>query len=202
MSIKPFRFETNIPPDQLLFNHELAIVLMWFEETPILHVAETHTGFWNASVLRSKRADDFRSSFVECWATLCTGYPNIMKFNEDAIFTAESFRDVAITHGIILQFSDSQSHNFIRAGEKYRESLRRVCRILLANHLTFEPEVVPRYAIKGLKDTMGLDWHVLSLLIFGTTPTFSIPIKDTPTYQYHIKTLRTAREGVASIRAE
>lgn len=57
-SVKPFRFRAALTPDKVIFNHELAIDLMWIDGNPTLHVVDTHTHFQNAVVLRSKSARD------------------------------------------------------------------------------------------------------------------------------------------------
>lgn len=46
-----FKLRESIPPEQLLFNHEIAINLMYLEGTPILHIVDTHTEFRNETEL-------------------------------------------------------------------------------------------------------------------------------------------------------
>lgn len=149
--------------------------LMWLERTPILHVVDTLTGFQNATVLREKRAEDVRNSFVKCLATLYIVYPNIIVLDQEAGFTAKSFRDLATANGIILQFSGAHSHNSIGAGEKYQKLIRRVFRCLRAKHPKLEPKVTLRYSAKRLKNTTVSEGHMSPLLVFGSMPTFPIP---------------------------
>lgn len=114
---------------------------MWLEETPIIHVLDTHTKFQNATVLRGKKSSDVLQEFVECYTTLYNVYSDIIGLDLEAGFIAASFRDLATTHGIILQISEAQSHNRKGFEEKYQESFRRVFRILRSKHPTLELEI-------------------------------------------------------------
>lgn len=49
-SSSPLCLKAVIPPENLLFNHEIAIDLMWIEGIPIIHILYTHPGFQNATV--------------------------------------------------------------------------------------------------------------------------------------------------------
>lgn len=57
LSVSRFRFPASIPPDQLLFYHEVTIGLMWIEQTPGLLVVDTHTSFQSGTVLRGRTAE-------------------------------------------------------------------------------------------------------------------------------------------------
>lgn len=41
-STKPFRFRAIIPDDNVVFNHELAVDLMYLHVEPVLHVVDAH----------------------------------------------------------------------------------------------------------------------------------------------------------------
>lgn len=120
---RPFRFRASIPPNQIVFNHEVAIELMWLEGNPILHVVDTHTGFQNATILKGKLVYDIWYAFIECLASSYIGYPSIIRLDQEAGFAAESLKDLASAHGIVLQFSGAQSHNSIGSGERYHAPL-------------------------------------------------------------------------------
>lgn len=38
----PFRFRAALPQDELIFNHELTIELMWLDRSLVLHIVDTH----------------------------------------------------------------------------------------------------------------------------------------------------------------
>lgn len=53
----PFRFRAALPPDEIAFNQELAMDLVWLEGDPVLHVIDTHTNFQTATYVTDKSAD-------------------------------------------------------------------------------------------------------------------------------------------------
>lgn len=65
--MRPFRFQTSIPPYNPIFTHKLAIDLVWLEGIHTLHSVDTHTRFQSAVNPRSKlnpRTSGSRSSNV------------------------------------------------------------------------------------------------------------------------------------------
>lgn len=74
----------------------------------------------------------------------------------------------------------------------YHNLFRRVRQVLKARHPNIEPEIVPRYAIKGNNDTKGPNALVPSYLVSGTMPTFSVKTINTPTQVGHMDVMRTA----------
>lgn len=69
-------------------------------------------------------------------------------------------------------------------------------------HASIEPEVILRYAVKGLNDSMGPNGLVPSLLIFGTLQSFPMTTANTTEQKVSIEMMQTARSEVAQIRAE
>ena len=58
LSRNPHRFRVTLPKDRCIFNHELAIDLVWLKKKPVLHVVDTHTNFSAAIFLPSKSTKD------------------------------------------------------------------------------------------------------------------------------------------------
>ena len=80
-SVPPFRFRASIPPDEIIFNREVSIDLMWLDKKPILHIVDTATNFQNALFIRKKTAQDLWDDFVDCWASVYTGFPEIIRLD-------------------------------------------------------------------------------------------------------------------------
>lgn len=51
-SSAPHRFRVSLPEDLCVFNHELALDLMWLDSNPVLHVVDTHTLFLRHIIAR------------------------------------------------------------------------------------------------------------------------------------------------------
>lgn len=75
---------------------------MWFRRSPILHVVGTHTKFLSTTTIAGRTPTDVWNAFVECWAVLHIGYPNIIRLDQKAEFVATSFRELANSHGMKL----------------------------------------------------------------------------------------------------
>lgn len=48
----PFRFRSSLPLDELRFNYEVSMDLLWLESGPVIHIVCTQTNFQGAAVLR------------------------------------------------------------------------------------------------------------------------------------------------------
>lgn len=113
-SCKQFRpaspcLKASIPPEQLLFNHELGFDWMWLKGVPIMHIADTHTGLQNAAVLRERLPHEIWFTFVECWATIYTGNRTIIRLDQESSFVGRALRNLATSHRINLRLS-GRSH--------------------------------------------------------------------------------------------
>jgi hypothetical protein len=80
---RPIRFKVSIPPtDDIVFEDEVSIDLMFINGKAILHIADTATMFSAATFLDSNLATYGQSvegvwvALMETWFTVYTGYPN------------------------------------------------------------------------------------------------------------------------------
>lgn len=64
-----------MPSDEILFNHEIAMDLMWLDNDPVFHVIDTHKIFQNAAFIRGKTLNELLESFLSIRVTLFIGYP-------------------------------------------------------------------------------------------------------------------------------
>ena len=78
-SSRPFRFRASIPDNDVVYNHELALDLLWLNGSPVLHVVDTHTSFQNAIFVEDKTPEGLWKAFTECWSTVYLGFPNVMR---------------------------------------------------------------------------------------------------------------------------
>lgn len=58
LAMRSIKFRSSIPPDKIIFKHELATDLVLLEGIPTVHVVDTHIHFQSAVHLWSKLADD------------------------------------------------------------------------------------------------------------------------------------------------
>ena len=201
-AVKPFRFRAAFTPERVIFNHELALDLMWLEGQPILHIVDTHTHFQNAIVLKSKSTRDIWDAFVEGWASVYMGYPNRMRVDQESSIMSKGWEAMASAQGIELKASGVESHNPLGVGERYHHPLRRVFKVLRSRHPNMDPEVLLRYADKGINDTIGPEGLVPTSLVFGVVPTFPTVHADLPAQKERLAALDASRKEMETMETE
>lgn len=201
-SQRPFRFRASLPDDSIVYNHELALDLMWLDGRPVLHVVDCHTSFQNAIFVSDKTPEGLWRAFTECWSTVYLGLPNVLRIYQEASFNSEKFMALADSHGVILQFSGVESHNSIGKGERYHPPLRRVFDLLCRNNPNMKKELLLRYAIKGVGYTANMDGLVPSLLVFGVVPSFPMTEKPLPNQRARLQAIVDARLEMGRIVTE
>lgn len=198
----PFRFRATIPPDKVISNRELSMDLMWLNKKAVLHIVDTSTLFQNAVFIRNQSSQNLWEEFVDCWVSVYTGFPEIVRLDRQSGFTSDNFRNYAKDVGVTLQFSGIESHNAIGPGERYHMSLRRVFNVLKQEHPSVNDKHLLRLALKGINDTMGPNGLVPSLLVFGVLPSFPSPTRNSPDQVERFEALKKAKAEMESIVAE
>lgn len=89
-------------PDKIIFNHGIAVDLLWFDNKPVFQMVDTHTHFKNAVPIRSKRAGEVWYDFVEGWASVYVGYQNFIRLDQESNFRSEFMSKVTDLMGIEL----------------------------------------------------------------------------------------------------
>lgn len=123
-SKRQFIFRAAQTPDRSIFNHELPIYLVWLDKKQVLHIADTHKHFQNAVTFRSEQVEDVWFDFLEDWAPIYVGSPNVIRLDQESTFRSQYITSVTHAMGIELQFSGVEYKNYIGAGDKYYASLR------------------------------------------------------------------------------
>ena len=201
-SVKPFRFQSALPPENVIFNQAIAIDILWRPGHPVLHVLDTHTHFQNAVAPKSKSTRDIWDVFIECWASLYIEYPSKMRVDQESSIMSKGRESMASAHGIEFQASVVEAHNSIGVGERYHHPLRRIFKFLRDGHPKLDSDVVLRYAIKGINDIMGPEGLVLSLLVVGVIPTFPTVHAELSAQRERLAALDAARKEMETIAAE
>lgn len=110
-------FRAAIPPDNIIFDHEIAMDLLWFDGMTVLHTVYTHTFFQNAEIATSKTAEGLWRRFLNSWVTMYLGYPTTIWLYHEALFNYVP--PTLPQPWFHMQRSGVESHNSIRVGERY-----------------------------------------------------------------------------------
>ena len=125
MEIKPITFQITMP-DGSIFNHQLALDLMWIQSSPLLHVVDTHTPFSAAQFLQGGDVESVWFAFLTCWASIYVGFPDSFLVDQGSVFTSERWAKIAAGAGIEMRFTPTESHNSLGPGERYHAPLRQI----------------------------------------------------------------------------
>lgn len=105
VSVLPLRFKATTPPDDIIFNRQAAMDLMWLDNQPVLDVVEAATNFQNAVFLKSKSTTDIWKAFFHYWTSVYIAFPKIKKLEKESSLSSRNFRNNAKDVGVDLQFS-------------------------------------------------------------------------------------------------
>lgn len=88
-----------------MFNHEIAVDLLWLDSKPVFHIVDTHTLFQNAAFVKYKTSECIWQTFLDCWATVYLGYPENIRLDHETSFNSVKFRQLCNNHGVNMQLS-------------------------------------------------------------------------------------------------
>lgn len=197
----PHRFRVSFPPDKCVFNHEVAIDLVWLKGNPALHVVDTHTHFSAAMFINSKSSASVWNTFIKCWAATYVGYPDRIRLDQESAFMSKEFITTAHSAGIELQISGVESHNAIGSGERYHAPLRRIYLKILEDYPHLDQDIALQLSVKSINDTMGPEGLVPSLLVFGQLPRFPPHSSTLLSHSDRLNAINIARREMADITA-
>ena len=198
----PYRFRVALPLDEVTFNEEVALDVMYLDSQPVLHVVDLQVAYQNAEFLEKQSADDIWETFLRCWATVYLGFPNRMRVDRARVFTGRRSEQLTNLHGITLQFSGVEAHNALGIGERYHAPLRRVYHVVRAASPSIDRSTALRCAVKGVNDSMGPEGFIPTLLVYGTMPNFPVRNITQPKQRERMVALAAARSEMATITAD
>lgn len=92
----------SVPPEQVYFNREAAMYLLWLDSNPALRVIDINTNFQTAAFVNDKISNGIWQLFIKHWATKYTGFPHCLRVDRESSFQAYEFRDFVIKKDLTL----------------------------------------------------------------------------------------------------
>jgi transposase InsO family protein len=108
---------------------------------PLLHVVDVETNFSAATFLSSESAQNIWDAFMKCWGSVYIGFQDLFRTDAGSVFKSDHFQRLASSHGVEIQYSGVESHNFIAAGKSLHSTLRRVYNRIFSEHPSIDPEL-------------------------------------------------------------
>ena len=108
---KPTIFRVSLPMDEIVFNHEIEVDIMWIDGDAIIHIIDRGTRYSVAKYLNPQTAENAWNLIIEFWVSVFNGFPQIIAHDQGPQFTAEYFQDSCAQLGIITKETPTESHN-------------------------------------------------------------------------------------------
>jgi hypothetical protein len=90
-STRPIRFSVRTP-DDIIFNQELLLDLIYIGQRPILHIVDRGTRFSAARFLPSSDAETIWTTFVRAWSALYAGFTESILTDRGSIFLSNTWK--------------------------------------------------------------------------------------------------------------
>ena len=127
------RYHVTVGAENTQFNAKVYIDFMYIEGAPVLHMVYDAIHFAADQFVEPLTTDSVWESILTLWATIYTGWPNILVFDDSS-----QFRDTIVgfceIHTVEWQKSRTQHHSTLGIGERCHEPIRWTFRKLRIDH--------------------------------------------------------------------
>ena len=191
----PGRFTFTLK-DDLDFNYNVIIDIMYIGGKPVLHLVDEATRFqagqWLKNVLAQYIWDQLRS----CWIDTYLGPLDLVTANAGKQFMAKKFKQYAANMGIIVKNALVEAHHSIGMVERYHGPLRRVYSIVTSEIPGIEPDLALQMSFKAINDSVGPNGLVPTLLVFGAYPRMTELDAPSPSISQRAMAMKKAMDEV------
>jgi hypothetical protein len=198
----PGRFKFTLR-DDLEFNYQVLVDVMFIDGKPILHVIDAATSFQAARFLRNMTTKETWDTLRMAWIDTYLGPPDTLVFDAGTNFTSAEFKANAHIMAIEVEEVPVESHNSIGKLERYHAPLRRAFHVI-AEDLRgqgMNNDHILQMAVKAVNDTAGPDGLVPTLLVFGAYPRLTHMSPPSPSIETRTRTIRKAMAEVRQVKA-
>lgn len=145
---------------------------------------------------------DLWNDFIDCRVSVYTGFHDSVRWDRETSFLSAEFRENEKHVGIKLHFSGIERQNSIVKGERYHSPLRGISDVFKKEHYQLPDRIVLKFSNTSINDTMGPNWLVPSLLVYGVFPNFRGPTKTSMKQKERLQALKIARAEMETIVAK
>lgn len=178
--------------------------IIYIERKPILHIVDEGTRFSAARFLPNPSTEAVWQTFLTCWASIYTGLPQKILVDQGSQF-GKILKTLGALRHIEIEETGTEAHSSLGLGERYHEPVRTTYRKLRLQFPKVDPEVLLRFSVKAMNDTLGPEGLFPSALVFGEYPsirTVSELLEERPTLSSRAELAIAARKEMAQIMAK
>ena len=156
--------------DDLDFNYNIIIDIIYIEGKPVLHLVDEATRFQAGRWLKNVSAQQVWDQLRLYWIDIYLGPPNLVTANAGKQFMAKKFKHYAINIGIIIKNALMEAHHSMGMVERYHEPLRQAYSIITTEIPSIKPDLALQMSFKAINNSIGPNGLVSTLLVFGAYP--------------------------------
>lgn len=195
---RPLKFFATIP-DGIAFNRQVILDLMWICRKSVLHVIDADTHYSAARFLLGESTKDVWNAFIECWASVYLGFPDILKADRGSVFTSRAWSKLSTEDGMAIEIVPVESSNSMGAGERYHDPLCCIYLEVMFDHSGSSKELLLALTNKAMNDNCGPEGLVPSFLVYGIVPRLPAASFELPDQDVRMSMLETARKEMEEI---
>ena len=195
----PLRYVASAPED-IQFNHEVALDIMYIRKRPILHVLCAGTRFNVAAFVEDRSSETIWKTFNKIWINPYSGAPHLLRAHQGSEFTSDEFKHNCESLGIFLIEDPIESPNALRVVERHHAPLGQIYLKLEEENPDISPDLLLQQSFKPMNDCLGPEEYVPSLLVYGMLP--RIPVGSTKgTTPNQVKRIQAMHAAWAEMQA-
>jgi len=199
---KPYVVKVAVPRDDLMFNSEVILDIMYIQGRPVLHCVDKATHYQAAKFIDDISTETIWRTFMEMWSLVYLGPPDNLRHDQGTQFVMGGFQEMAAEAGITCRPVGFESANAMGVGERYHGPLRKTFLKLQGTYGTeYKPEPLPstigrtpakqkkkktetapvddKYilaiSVMCINATVGPEGICPTLLVFGAMPKLPLP---------------------------
>jgi hypothetical protein len=197
----PGRFRFTLR-DDVEFNYNIIVDIMYISASPILHVVDEATRFQTGRWLDNITAKHTWETLQACWIDTYLGPPDNITTDAGKNFISKEFREYASTFGIRTKAVPVEAHNSIGIVERYHGPIRRIYQIVRMELPDITKEMALQTTFKAINDTAGPDGLIPTLLVFGAYPRMTESSAPAATVAQRTVAINKAMAEVRKLRTE
>lgn len=197
----PGRFRFTLQ-DDVEFNYNIIVDVMYIDNRPVLHVVDEATRFQAGRWLPNISAKTTWDVLKMCWIDSYLGPPDMITSDAGKNFASKEFKEYAGTMGIRTKVMPVEAHNSVGMVERYHGPLRRAYQIIRTELPDLSEEAVLQMAFKAINDTAGPEGLVPTLLLFGAYPRMTESDPPSGTVMQRANAIKKAMVEIRKLRAE
>jgi hypothetical protein len=198
----PGRFRFTLRDDEINFNYNIIVDIMYISGAPLLHIVDEATRFCAGRWLQDISAKHTWDILRTCWIDTYLGPPDLITHDAGKNFISKEFKHYASELGTRTKAVPVESHNSIGMVERYHGPIRRAYQIIVTELPGIDKHMALQMAFKAINDTAGPEGLVPTLLVFGAYPRMVESDPPSPTVTQRASALKKAMVEIQKLRAE